>query len=59
MAADTSPVNNLKLAPHAVNVKSKLAPTPTAKPKYSRTVKNAAGQDVVIADPNAIARSSH
>jgi transketolase len=54
MAADTSPVQQLEAAPLApINFKSKLAPTPTAKPKYSRTVKNAAGQDVIVADPNA------
>jgi transketolase len=54
MAADTSPVQQLEAPPLApINFKSKLAPTPTAKPKYSRTVKNAAGQDVVVADPNA------
>src|SRR3954468_22419774 len=54
MAADTSPVQQLEAPPLApFNVKSKLAPTPTAKPKYSRTIKNAAGQDVIVADPNA------
>src|ERR1041385_18151 len=54
MAADTSPVKQLEAPPLApLNVKSKLAPTPTAKPKYSCTIKNAAGQDVVVADPNA------
>jgi transketolase len=54
MAADTSPVQQLEAPPLApLNVKSKLAPTPTAKPKYSRTIKNAAGQDVIVADPNA------
>src|SRR3954471_24301885 len=54
MAADTSPVLQLEAPPLTpFNVKSKLAPTPTAKPKYSRTIKNAAGQDVIIADPNA------
>src|ERR1044071_8596190 len=54
MAADTSPVQQLEAPPLTpFNTKSKLAPTPTAKPKYSRTIKNAAGQDVIIADPNA------
>ena len=54
MAADTSPVQQLEAPPLApLNFKSKLAPTPTAKPKYSRTIKNAAGQDVIVADPNA------
>src|ERR1051325_11295354 len=54
MAADTSPVKQLDAPPLAhLNVKSKLAPTPTAKPKYYCTIKNAGGQDVVVADPNA------
>lgn len=54
MAADTSPVQQLEAPPlKPFTVKSKLAATPTAKPKYSRTIKNAAGQDVIVADPNA------
>src|ERR1041385_8354485 len=54
MAADTSPVKQLEAPPLTpFNTKTKLAPTPTAKPKYSRTIKNAAGQDVIVADPNA------
>jgi transketolase len=54
MAADTSPVQQLEAPPLSpFNVKSKLAPTPTARPKYSRTIKNAAGQDVIVAEPNA------
>src|SRR5437016_2461384 len=54
MAADTSPVQQLEAPPLTpFNIKSKLAPTPTAKPKYFRTIKNAAGQDVIIAEPNA------
>ena len=54
MAADTSVVQQLEAPPLApLNVKSKLAPTPTSKPKYFRTIKNAAGKDVIVADPNA------
>src|SRR5881392_2090503 len=54
MAADTSPVQQLEAPPLTpLHVKSKLAPTPTNPPKYSRKIKNAAGEEVVIADPNA------
>ena len=54
MAADTSPVQQLEAPPlKPLDFKSKLAPTPVAKPKYWRTIKNAAGKEVVIADPNA------
>jgi len=34
-------------------LKPELAPTPTQNPKYSVKVKNAAGQEVVLADPRA------
>ena len=54
MAADTSivkPVEAPALAP--LKLKSKLAPTPTAAPKFSATVKNAAGAIVTLADPRA------
>jgi transketolase len=54
MAADTSPVNQLEAPPLTpFNVKSKLAPTPTAPLKYAVKVKNAAGAEVTLADPNA------
>ncbi|HUS34821.1 MAG TPA: transketolase C-terminal domain-containing protein [Verrucomicrobiae bacterium] len=54
MAADTSPVQQLEAPPlKPLDFKSKLAATPTNKPKYFRTIKSAAGQEVVIADPNA------
>lgn len=54
MAADTSPVNQLQAPPLApLSFKSKLAPTPAAAPKYSVKVKNSAGQEVIVADPNA------
>ena len=54
MAADTSVVKPVEAPPlTALNLKSRLAPTPANPPKYSVTVKNAAGQDVVLADPRA------
>lgn len=36
-----------------LNLKSRLAPTPSQPPKYSVRVKNAAGETVVLADPRA------
>ncbi|MCX6894393.1 MAG: thiamine pyrophosphate-dependent enzyme, partial [Verrucomicrobia bacterium] len=54
MAADTSvvkPVEAPALAP--LKLKSKLASTPAAAPKFTATVKNAAGADVTLADPRA------
>src|SRR5688500_20393103 len=54
MAADTSSVQQLEAPPlKPLNFKSKLASTPNAKPKYWRTLKNAAGKEVVVAEPNA------
>ena len=54
MAADTSvvkPVDAPPLTP--LHLKSKLAATPQAAPKYTATVKNAAGAEVTLADPRA------
>ena len=54
MAADTSvvkPVDAPPLTP--LSIKSRLAPTPTATPKYSVTIKNSAGEPVVLANPRA------
>lgn len=55
MGADTSaavkPLEAPPLAP--LQLKSKLAATPARPPKYSVTVKNATGQNVVLADPRA------
>ena len=45
------PVDAPPLAP--LNLPSKLAPTPAGAPKYSVTVKNAKGQEVVLGDPKA------
>ena len=54
MAADTSVVKPLEapaLAP--LKLKSKLAPTPSAAPKFPAVVRNAAGADITLADPRA------
>src|SRR5690242_12183550 len=54
MAADTSPVSKVDAPPlKPLALKSKLAPAPSTPPKYSVTVKNAAGQAVTLADPRA------
>jgi transketolase len=54
MAADTSVVKPVEAPPLApLHLKSKLAATPTAAPKFSVRVKNAAGADVTLADPRA------
>src|SRR5258706_41523 len=54
MAADTSvvkPVDAPPLTP--LSIKSRLAGTPKGTPKYSVTIKNSAGQPVVLASPRA------
>ncbi|MBQ7590146.1 MAG: transketolase [Verrucomicrobia bacterium] len=43
--------NNVVLTP--LKIKSKLAPAPTAEPRYSIQIKNRAGQTVTVADPRA------
>ncbi len=54
MAADTSVVKPVEAPPLApLTLKSRLAPTPKAAPKYSVQVKNAAGAAVTLADPRA------
>jgi transketolase len=54
MAADTSVVAQVQAPPLApLNLKSRLASTPKAAPKYSVKVKNAAGAEVTLADPRA------
>jgi transketolase len=45
------PVEAPALTP--LNIKSKLAPTPKGAPKFSVTVKNSTGKDVVVGDPRA------
>ncbi len=55
MAVDNSVVAKVELPPLKPQVlKSKLAPTPTAPPKYAVKVRNLAGQDVTLADPRAV-----
>jgi transketolase len=54
MAADNSVVAKVDLPPLTpLNVPSRLAPTPAGRPKYSVTIRNTAGQEVVLADPRA------
>ena len=54
MAADTSVVQAVVAPPLApLKLKSKLAATPKAAPKYSARVKNSAGADVTLCDPRA------
>src|SRR5580765_2261184 len=54
MAADTTPVKAVEAPPlQPLAISSKLAGTPKGAPKYSVTIKNAAGQPVVLADPRA------
>jgi transketolase len=54
MAADTSVVKAVEAPPlKPLVIKSKLAPTPKAAPKYPVSVKNAAGAEVTLADPRA------
>lgn len=54
VAIDTSVVKPVEAPPLApLAVPSRLAPTPTAAPKYSVVVKNNAGQPVTLADPRA------
>lgn len=55
MAADTSVVAKVELPPlQPLSVRSKLAGTPASGPKFPATIRNSAGQDVVVADPRAI-----
>src|SRR5262245_53156346 len=54
MAADTSVVKTVEAPPlKPLSIPSRLADTPARPPKYFVTVKNAAGNPVVLADPNA------
>jgi transketolase len=54
MAADTSIVAQVQAPPLApLNLKSRLATTPKAAPKYSVKVKNSSGAEVTLADPRA------
>ncbi len=54
MAADTTPVNAVEAPPlKPMVIASKLAPTPTGKPKYAVTIKHTGGHEVVLGDPQA------
>jgi transketolase len=54
MSEDKSIVKPVAAPPLTpLQLKSKLAPTPAQGPKFSVKVKNALGQDVVLADPTA------
>ncbi len=54
MAADTSVVQPVVAPPLApLKLKSKLATTPKAAPKFSTRVKNAVGAEVTLGDPRA------
>ena len=54
MGADTSIVEKQEApALKALNIKSRLAPTPKSGPKYAVKVRNLKGEEVLVADPNA------
>src|SRR6266404_6459920 len=54
MAADTSIVKPLEAPPlKPLSLKPRLAPAPSRPPKYSATVKNAKGENVILGDPRA------
>ena len=52
MATEVGPVKTVDAPPlRPLNLPNRLAPTPTQGPKYPVKVKNAAGQEVTLADP--------
>src|ERR1043166_4436230 len=54
MGADTSVVKPVEAPPlKPLALKSKLAGTPAQPPKYSVTIKNAKGEEIVLGDPRA------
>ena len=54
MGVDTTVAQKIEAPPlTAPSIRSRLAPTPTGAPKYAVTIRNAAGQPVVVADPRA------
>ena len=54
MGVDTTVAQKIEAPPlTALSIRSRLAPTPTGAPKYAVTIRNAAGQPVVVADPRA------
>jgi transketolase len=54
MGADTTVAEKVEAPPlQPLAVKNRLAPTPARPPKYSLKIKNAKGEEVVVADPRA------
>lgn len=54
MGADTTEAKIVEAPPLTpLNIKTRLAPTPKGAPKFSTTIKNSAGEEVVLADPRA------
>src|SRR5436190_9634774 len=54
MGADTSVAQKVEAPPlKPLAIKTKLAGTPAHPPKYSVTIKNSKGEDVVLGDPRA------
>ncbi len=54
MGSDSGIVKTVEVPPlKPLNIKARLAGTPTRLPKYSVNVKNLAGEEVIIADPRA------
>lgn len=54
MGADSSIVKTVEVPPlRPLDIKCKLASTPTNPPKYAVRVKNAMGEEVILADPRA------
>src|SRR5262245_5068798 len=54
MGADTTVAQQVEAPPlKPLALKSRLASTPGRAPKYALTIKNSAGEDVVVADPRA------
>jgi transketolase len=54
MSEDKSVINPVEAPPLVpLHLKPRLAPTPSSLPKYSLAVKNARGQEVILADPRA------
>ncbi|MEW6305081.1 MAG: transketolase C-terminal domain-containing protein [Verrucomicrobiota bacterium] len=54
MAADNTVVKPVEAPPLTpLKLKSRLAPAPASAPKYAVTIKNARGEEVILADPRA------
>lgn len=54
MGADTTVVKPVEAPPlKALNLKTRLAGTPTVAPKYAVKIKNSKGEEITLADPKA------